>query len=207
MRVVALSVLLLVFVGCENSNGGTSAAIEESQGSNDVGAAPADQVASDAAVTYYTGVQTVNLTQPIPCYVELRFSEDQTQAEMRAILTQTHKVQADPDTATIGIDVTLQQKFLGGSIKANGYAFEDATPSAPVKQAILFGDASNPIKEMRAAIFHDGHHDPVACAQLQVTAEDQLASVKAIYENFEEFEENLTGAHHDHDEDHDHDHD
>lgn len=199
MKILSLVVVLLIFAGCESSKAHNSAGVTLVDGP---GTVVSDQV-TDTSYSYYAGTQSIGLTNTVPCYAELRFSEDQTRVDMRAILVQPHMAYSDISEAQVGVGVTLQQKFLGGSIQANGYMFEDPTPGAPVKQAIIMGSAGNPVQEIRAALLHDGHHDPVRCVGLQLATEDQVESVKQHFDHFEEFVENLTGHPGD---DHDHEH-
>lgn len=137
--------------------------------------------------------------------MELRFSDDKQFAEVRAIVTNPHELADDPDHAVVGLGVfELEKKFLGGSLQTEGYYYEDKEPMAAVKQLLIFGDATNVIGELRAAIIHGGHHDPVSCTNLIEAKDQKLSDVIEMYTHFEEYKEHLGGE----DEDHaDHDHD
>lgn len=188
--------VLGVLSACGNQSTSASGLEPQVQGRFQSGErSEAQQTIETSITTYYTGTQKLNPAQTVPCFVELKSTEVPTSYEMRAILTQPHLAES------VGIgSLVLQQKFLGGSIQSNGYSYDDATPGAIIKQVIVFGDASNPFQEMRAALLHEGHHDPVSCGQLQLVTQDQVDAVKANFDNFDELVENLTGEHeHDHD--------
>ncbi len=203
MKLFIAVALMSILVGCETSSVPETAT--ESQGAADVDDTGGGTSTVAIAPQYFQGTQLVNRNVTSTCFVEVTVSADGATVDMRAIVTHPHKVQEDPATALVGVGVQLQQKFLGGSIQANGYAYEDATPSAPIKQVILFGDATSPFKDMRAALFHDGHHDPVRCGNLELKTGADAVPVVEMYAEFAEMVENLTGEHSDDHEGHDHD--
>lgn len=192
MKILSLLCIVFALTAC-NSEKSNASEINP-------GAAQSPKVPSTATPVYYVGGQSINLTTQAECYVELRFSEDKKFAEVRAILTNPHELAEDPDHAVVGLGmIELEQKFLGGTLKTNGYYFEDKTPLALVKQLLIFGNASNPIVELRAALLHGGHHDPVNCTQLAEAQGQQLSDIQEMYTHFEEYKEHLSGEHEGHD--------
>ncbi|MBY0385290.1 hypothetical protein K2X05_09040, partial [bacterium] len=114
------------------------------------------------------------------CFLELKYSADQKMVELRAVVTNAHEGHLAP----IG-SLQAQYQFIGGSIQKNGYYFQDKTPQAPVKQLVLIAeDPQNPAT-LIAAIFHDGHHDPVTCEGIIEATDAELVEATDLFANFD----------------------
>lgn len=143
-----------------------------------------------SAPVYFVGEQKVSATENKECFLELKYSEDQKLVELRAIVTNAHEGHLAPIGA-----IQAQYQFVGGSIQKNAYYFQDKTPKAPVKQLVLIAeDVQNP-SSLTAAVFHDGHHDPMTCDSVTKAVDAELVEATELFADFENLDEH---SNHDH---------
>ena len=142
-----------------------------------------------SAPVYFIGEQKVSAVDSAECFVELKYSSDNKQVTLRGIVTNSHEGHLAP----VG-ELVADFTFIGGSIQKNGYYFQDKTPQAAVKQLVLIAEDALAPTSLTAAIFHDGHHDPVSCENLAMAQGDELTEALELFADF------------DHLEDHDHAH-
>jgi hypothetical protein len=137
-----------------------------------------------ATPSYFIGEQKVSKKASIECYVELKPTANPKTVELRAIATNTHENLLIP----VG-PLQANHQFIGGSFKKNGFYFQDKAPKAPVKQLILVSELQQDPTLLMAAIFHEGHHDPVTCENLSPAVDDELTEAIDLFENFENLDE------------------
>lgn len=145
--------------------------------------------AEESAIRYFVGLQPGSKTSQ-ECYLELKSNADPKTVEIRAIVTNTHEGHLVP----IGALQAVYQ-FISGSIQKNGYYFQDKTPKAPVKQLILVSELQQSPTLLMAAIFHDGHHDPVTCEGLSPAVDDELTEASELFADFEHLDEHEGHSH------------
>lgn len=137
-----------------------------------------------SAPVYFVGEQKISATENKECFLELKYSADQKMVELRAIVTNGH----EGDLAPVGV-LQANYQFIGGSVQKNGYYFQDKTPKAPVKQLVLVAeDVQNPTS-LVAAIFHDGHHDPVTCVAITAAVDAELVEAIELFANFDNLQD------------------
>jgi hypothetical protein len=151
-----------------------------------------------AAPIYYVGEQKISSTASSECFLELQYSSDLKEVSLRGILTNSHEGKYAP----VG-PLSAQYMFVAGSIQKNAYYFQDKTPQAPVKQLLLIAEDPQVPTQMSAAVFHDGHHDPVVCENLLLAEGDELAEASGLFSEFETIGSEAPGAH-EHEHDHNH---
>jgi hypothetical protein len=130
-----------------------------------------------SAPVYFVGEQTAVSKE---CFVELKYSNDQKQVTLRGIVTNAH----EGNLAPVG-ELVADYIFIGGAIQKNGYYFQDKMPQAAVKQMVLIAEDSQAPTSLTAAIFHDGHHDPMTCENLVVAEDAELAEAIELFADFE----------------------
>lgn len=137
-----------------------------------------------SAPTYFIGQQKISAVDSKECFLELKYSADQKQVALRGIVTNSHENHLVP----VG-ELVADYMFVAGSVQQNAYYFQDKTPKAPVKQLVLVAeDPQNP-SVLTAAIFHDGHHDPVSCENLATATGDELTEAIELFSKFEDLED------------------
>ncbi len=134
-----------------------------------------------SAPVYFVGEQT---TVSKECFVELKYSTDRKQVTLRGIVTNSHEGHLAP----VG-ELIADYIFIGGAFQKNGYYFQDKTPQASIKQLVLIAEDSQTPTSLTAAIFHDGHHDPVTCENLMFAENEELVEAMELFEDFENLEE------------------
>lgn len=134
--------------------------------------------------TYLIGEQKVSAVDSKECFIELKYSSDQKQVSLKAIVTNTHENHLIP----IG-ELLADYMFVAGSIQKNAYYFQDKTPKAPVKQLLLVAEDPIAPNVLTALVFHDGHHDPVSCDNLSEATGDKLIEATDLFANFDNLEE------------------
>jgi hypothetical protein len=137
-----------------------------------------------SAPSYLIGEQKVSAVDSKECFLELKYSGDQKQVSLRAIVTNTHENHLIP----VG-ELLADYIFVAGSVQKNAYYFQDKTPKAPVKQLLLVAEDPMAPSVLTAAVFHDGHHDPVSCENLSVATGDELSEAIDLFANFDDLED------------------
>jgi hypothetical protein len=143
-----------------------------------------------SAPVYFVGEQKVSKSVSEECFLELQYSADETQVQLRGILTNSH----EGKYVTVG-SLQANYMFVAGSIQKNAYYFQDKTPKAPVKQLVLIAENPQAPSSLSAAIFHDGHHDPIACENLNVAEGDELNEAIEFFAEFETISNEAPGEH------------
>jgi hypothetical protein len=180
MKVLSLLIGGLFFlVACGNSN--ASQAIPNDKASDD---SSKDQTNSNNSgndfsdPVFFTGTETIPFKGTFDCWLEVKYNDDLSQVEIRAIATHPH----DPDKKQMAMGPLDANYDAAGKY----YRFTTDVDSAPVKDMVLTAeDPTNPTK-YGALILHGNHHDPLACDHLSpATDGDKLNKSLQIFSTFE----------------------
>jgi hypothetical protein len=133
---------------------------------------------------YFSGQVKVARSQPTTCYVEMLFSRNAGQAQVRSISTLQH-LSAAGQLIWIGVGPYTANYFMERSL----YRYQDQTPRALVKDLVVnLSNQGTPLKH--AILFwHNqaGHHDPVICEDLiEKTSAQDLREVEKAFARFDE---------------------
>lgn len=144
----------------------------------------AGNVSLASTAQYYVGEQTSALGPAQECFLEASFSADLKTVDLRSIVNNEHEGHLVP----VG-PLKANYQFVKGSVQSNAYYFEDAKAAAPIRRLILISANPGAPTELLAAIFHDGHHDPVTCKALVPAVDGELEEAIELFSQFENLEE------------------
>lgn len=201
---IGILLSVMIFAGCDSKD--KNPVVDSGSGAGAGAGGTTQNVPDSALPIYYVGEQTYGLLNKIECYVSVRYSPDQDYMSLKMVVRHPHKTGLSDEDARIGIGpIELKAQFIGGSIQSDGFYYENPQSNAPVKQAIIVNANDGAPAKSVAAIFHDNHHDPVACEGLKEAIDVDLVNAQLAFNwNFDKYVENFLGENHDDEDDHDH---
>lgn len=133
---------------------------------------------------YFSGQVKVARSQPTTCYVEMLFSRNGGQVQVRSISTLQH-LSSVGQLIWIGVGPHTANFFMERSL----YRYQDQTPRALVKDLVInLSSQGTPLKHA-ILYWHNqaGHHDPVICDTLtEKTSAQDLREVEKAFARFDE---------------------
>lgn len=133
---------------------------------------------------YFSGQVKVARSQPTTCSVEMLFSRNAGQVQVRSISTLQHLSSAG-QLIWIGVGPYTANYFMDRSL----YRYQDQTPRALVKDLVVNLSTQGTPTKHAILYWHNqaGHHDPVICEGLvEKTSAQDLREVEKAFARFDE---------------------